>query len=81
MDEPILMGLEEACEEGERIEFRFRSGPECQGWVEEIAADAIRVSWAPSPFYAQSTGTREDAPPPEWVRLVDIVPSSLAAWD
>jgi hypothetical protein len=73
--------FERFVETGEKYAFRLRSGQEFLGWVMEVGEDAILVAWAPSPFYAQATGTEEMSPPDEWVRFADIEPSSLAYWD
>jgi len=47
------------------------------GWIEDVTDDAVLVMWAPSPFYAQATGTDEMSPPNEWIPLEQIVPDSV----
>ncbi len=37
--------------------------------------------WAPSPFYAQATGTDAMSPPDEWVPIAEIELDSLSYWD
>ena len=72
---------ERFAEVGAKHAFRLRSGREFLGWVVEIREDAVLVSWAPSPFYAQASGTADMSPPNEWVLFADIEPSSLNYWD
>ena len=73
--------FERFAETGEKHAFRLRSGRDFLGWVVEVGEDAVLVSWAPSPFHAQATGTDEWSPPDEWVRFADIDPASLSFWD
>ncbi len=80
-DPDIRRTFEQFAEVGEKHAFSFRGGGEFLGWVLEVGADAVLVGWAPSPLYAQATGTEEMAPPDHWVPLSEIVPESLAYWD
>jgi hypothetical protein len=64
-------------ETGDRCWFRLKSGGTFEGWVLEVSADEVLVMWAPSPFYAQATGTDEMSPPDEWIQFADIELSSL----
>jgi hypothetical protein len=77
----VRQRFEQFSETGETHAFRFRSGQNFQGWVIEVGEEAILVMWAPSPFYAQATGSDEMSPPDEWVKFSDIEPSSLSYWD
>jgi len=77
----IRLLFERFAETGAKHAFRLRSGQEFLGWVLDVGEEAALVSWAPSPFYAQATGTDETAPPDEWIPFTDIVPSSLSYWD
>ncbi len=73
--------LERSADAGDRHAFRLRDGREFLGWIVEVAAEAVLVSWAPSPFYAQATGTTEMSPADEWVQFTEIASGSLARWD
>lgn len=73
--------FERFAEVGVKHAFQLRSGQDFLGWVIEVKEDAILVSWAPSPFYAQGRGTDDMSPPDEWVKFDDIEPTSLGYWD
>jgi hypothetical protein len=77
----IRLRFERFAETGAKHAFQLRSGREFLGWAMDIREEAVLVSWAPSPFYAQATDTDEMAPPDEWIPFTDIVPSSLSYWD
>ncbi len=77
----VRLCFERLAREGARIGFRFRDSRQFLGWAPEAGEAAVFVVWAPSPFYAQSTGTDEWAPPDEWVPFAEIDLSSLQFWD
>lgn len=77
----VRLCFERLAEGGARIGFRFRDGREFLGWASETDEDAVLVMWAPSPFYAQATGTDDWAPPDEWVPVAEIDLSSLQSWN
>ena len=54
------------------VVLRLRSGIVLEGWVVEIAERTLRFEHAPSPFYAQATGTSEMAPPAMDIAIDDI---------
>lgn len=63
-----------ALAEGEhRVALRLADGSTREGWIAEVDEDAIVFEHAPSPFYAQATGTDEMAPPAERIALAAIV--------
>lgn len=80
-DPSLLALLERSADAGDRHAFEFRDGREFLGWIVEVTDEAVLVSWAPSPFYAQAAGTTEMSPADEWVQFTEIVPGSLARWD
>ncbi len=53
--------------------LRLADGSTREGWIDEVHEDAIVFEHAPSPFYAQRTGTDEMAPPPERIAIAAIV--------
>jgi hypothetical protein len=73
--------FERLAEDRSRIGFRFRNGHEFLGWVGEVGESVALLIWAPSPFYAQATGTDEWAPPDAWVPFTEIELASLQFWD
>lgn len=77
----VRLCFERFGEDRSRVGFRFRDGREFLGWAPETDEDAVLVLWAPSPFYAQATGTDDWAPPDEWVPFAEIDLSSLQFWD
>jgi len=80
--DPNLRAIfERFADTGDKHAFRFRDGRDFLGWVMDVTEDAVLVSWAPSPFYAQATGTAEMSPEDELVRFSDIELGSLAWWD
>ena len=60
--------------EGEhRVALRLADGSTREGWIAEVEEDAIVFEHAPSPFYAQATGTDEMWPPDERIAIEAIV--------
>jgi outer membrane protein assembly factor BamB len=66
---------------GAKHGFRLKNGTEFLGWVLETKEDAVFVAWAPSPLYAQATGTDKMSPPDEWIVYSKIDSNSRAYWD
>jgi hypothetical protein len=52
---------------------RMKSGRVLEGWIFEVGETSFMFAWAPSPFYAQATGTDEWAPPDEQLEIDDVV--------
>ena len=68
--EAVLRALEEA---GERVAVRLADGSTREGWIVEVEEDVIVFEHAPSPFYAQATGTHAMAPEePERIAIEGI---------
>lgn len=63
----VLLALEEA---GVRVALRLADGSTREGWIVEVEEEAIVLEHAPSPFYAQATGT--DAMAPEEAERIAI---------
>ena len=55
----VLRALEDACT---RVALALADGTTREGWIAEVGEDAILLEHAPSPFYAQATGTDAMAP-------------------
>ena len=67
----VLRALEES---GERVGLRLADGSTREGWIVEVREDVIVFEHAPSPFYAQATGTNAMAPEePERIAVEGIV--------
>jgi hypothetical protein len=66
----VLLELAEA---GVRVALRLADGSTREGWIDEVEDDAIVFEHAPSPFYAQATGTDEMAPPAERIGIAEII--------
>jgi outer membrane protein assembly factor BamB len=66
---------------GAKHGFRLINGAEFLGWVLEAKEDAVFVAWAPSPLYAQATGTDQMSPPDAWILYSEIDSNSQAYWD
>ncbi len=52
--------------------IRTRAGSVYEGWIVKVTPKTLTFMHAPSPFYAQATGTAEVAPPDEEVALDDV---------
>lgn len=65
----VLLALEDA---GERVALRLADGSTREGWIVEVDEDAIVFEHAPSPFYAQATGSDAMAPEPERIAVEAI---------
>lgn len=66
----VLLALEEA---GERVALRLADGSMREGWIVEVEEEVIVFEHAPSPFYAQATGTDSMAPEePERIAIEGI---------
>jgi hypothetical protein len=57
---------------GDRVALKLADGSTREGWVDEVCDDVIVFEHAPSPFYAQATGTDEMAPPAERIAIAAI---------
>lgn len=79
--EAVRAALERFCDLGDKHAFELRNGTSFLGWAVEVSGDALLVSWAPTPLYAQATGTDAWAPPDQWIPFADIDLGSLAYWD
>lgn len=66
----VLRALEDA---GIRVALKLADGSTREGWLVEVHEDEIVLEHAPSPFYAQATGTDEMAPAPERIAIAAIV--------
>lgn len=54
------------------VVLRLRSGVVLEGWLVDVTDDHVRFEWAPSPLYAQATGTDTMAPPAEDIRIDEL---------
>jgi hypothetical protein len=68
-------------EAGDRVGFTFVDGTEFLGWVVEVDESGVVLSWAPSPVYAQATGSGNAIPPDESAPFDGIRTDSLARYD
>ena len=70
----ILKTLED---EEDKVNFVYGDGKVFFGWILERKDMSFLVRWSPSPFYSQAMGTKEMAPPDEWIDFMDIDINSL----
>jgi hypothetical protein len=68
-------------DEASKVGLRLADGTAFLGWVVEVGASHVVLAWAPSPFYAQSTGTEEMSAPDTSVPLDGLDSTSLARYD
>lgn len=71
---PELLAAIEGHEAG-HVVVRVADGRQLEGWVwvEDESSEFLTFRHAPSPFYAQATGTDQMAPPDEEIRVRDVV--------
>ncbi|MEU0006809.1 hypothetical protein ABZ079_21655 [Streptomyces sp. NPDC006314] len=79
--EALRQALEQCARRADRIGFTFADGREFLGWAEEVTDAGVLVSWAPNPFYFQSTSGGAWEPDDEWVTLTHIAAESISAYD
>ncbi len=65
--------LRALADSGERVALKLADGSKREGWIDEVHEQTIVLEHAPSPFYAQATGTDAMAPPPERIAIDAIV--------
>ncbi len=60
--------------------LRLRDGRVYEGWILDVGERSLRFMHAPSPFYAQATGTGALSPADEDVPLQDVPLQDVVAW-
>jgi len=70
-----------SAENADQVAFSFVDGTHFQGLVEDVEPGRALLSWAPSPFYAQATGTDRWSPDDEWFEVSTILPATLERFD
>lgn len=55
------------------VVLRLETGATLEGWILDIDNTQVVFCHAPSPFYAQATGTNEMSPPDERIPLEEVV--------
>lgn len=54
------------------VALRLRSGVTLEGWILDVDDQSLRFESAPSPFYAQATGSSVMSPPASDIPLDEI---------